>query len=140
CYHICGDYAGVAQSYVQERHPSVQAMFMLGCAGDANPYPRGTMEMAREHGAALGQVVCRVLQTKLRPVTGPLPVGFDEASLPLQASLPRDQLEKMAADKRSSQAWGASRLLAILDRGEKLPAQYRCPLTVWQFSGDLTLV
>jgi hypothetical protein len=31
-------------------------------------------------------------------------------------------------------------MLAILDRGEKLPGQYTCPLTVWQFGSDLTLV
>ena len=31
-------------------------------------------------------------------------------------------------------------MLAVLDRGEKLPAHYSCPLTVWQFGADLTLV
>ena len=46
-YQLCGDYAGFAQEYVQERHPSVQAMFLMGCAGDANPYPRGSVALAR---------------------------------------------------------------------------------------------
>jgi hypothetical protein len=31
-------------------------------------------------------------------------------------------------------------MLARLDRGEKLATHYRCPLTVWQFGSDLTLV
>jgi hypothetical protein len=31
-------------------------------------------------------------------------------------------------------------MLAALDRGEKLPTHYTCPLTVWQFGRDLTLV
>ena len=31
-------------------------------------------------------------------------------------------------------------MLALLDRGEKLPTHYTCPVTVWQFGGDLTLV
>ena len=31
-------------------------------------------------------------------------------------------------------------LLALLNKGEKLPQHYTCPLTVWQFGGDLTLV
>ena len=65
-YELCGDYAGFAQSYVQEKHSKVQAMFMLGCAGDSNPYPRGTMEMTRKHGKTLGEEVCRVLDGKLR--------------------------------------------------------------------------
>src|SRR5262249_24464131 len=33
-YEISGDYAGFAQAFIQEKHPHVQAMFMLGCAGD----------------------------------------------------------------------------------------------------------
>ena len=42
-YQICGDYAGYAQTYIREHYPEAQAMFLLGCAGDANPYPRGTL-------------------------------------------------------------------------------------------------
>jgi hypothetical protein len=139
-YQICGDYAGFAQRFVQNRYPGVQAMFMLGCAGDANPYPRGTLELAREHGTSLAKEVCRVLETKLRPVAGPLQIAFDHVDLPLQSSLSREQLQKMAKDKRSAQTWGATRLLAMLDRGKTLPSHYRCPVTVWQLGRDLTLV
>ena len=31
-------------------------------------------------------------------------------------------------------------MLAVLDKGDKLPENYACPLTVWQFGRDLTLV
>jgi hypothetical protein len=138
-YELCGDYAGFAQAFVQEKHPAVQAMFLLGCAGDANPYPRGTMELAHEHGLTLGKEVCRVLETKLKPVQGPLKVAFDQAALPLQAP-ERTELEKRAAGKNSLQAGIAKRMLAILDRGDKLPAHYNAPIAVWQLGGDLTLV
>src|SRR5205807_543359 len=70
-YQLCGDYAGFAQSFLQEKYPGVQAMFILGCAGDSNPYPRGTMDLARKHGRTLGEEVCRVVDGKLRPVAGP---------------------------------------------------------------------
>src|SRR5262249_33755001 len=124
----------------QEQHPGAQATFMIGCAGDANPYPRGTVALAREHGDTLGKEVCRVLQTKLRPVRGPLAVAFDRVALPLQPPPPRAELEKLAAGKDSLRAGMAKRMLAALDRGEELPAAYRAPLTVWQFGDDLTLV
>jgi hypothetical protein len=139
CYEVCGDYAGFAQEYLRERHPGVQAMFILGLAGDSNPYPRGTMEMAREHGAELGKEVCRVLEAKLQPVRGPLKIAFGKADLPLQAPPPRAELEKQAAG-RNLQASIAKQMLARLDRGEKLPTHYSCPVTVWQFGNDLTLV
>src|SRR5437660_7085030 len=71
-FSLCGDYAGFAQAYIQERFPGAQAMFMIGCGGDANPYPRGTMENARELGATLGREVGRILDAPLKPVSGPL--------------------------------------------------------------------
>jgi hypothetical protein len=139
-YQLCGDYAGYAQEYVQAHFPGVQAMFMIGCAGDSNPYPRGTMELARKHGETLGAEVGRVLGGKLRPIAGPLTIAFDRADLPLQAAPPREELKKLAANRRSPQTWGATEMLAALDRGEKLPDHYTAPLTVWQFGRDLTLV
>jgi hypothetical protein len=139
-YEISGDYAGFAQSYVQEKLPGAQAMFLLGCAGDADPYPRGTMALARQHGETLGQEVCRVLGGKLRPVKGPLRIAFERVDLPLQTALSRDELKKLAANRRDARSFGAAKLLALLDKGEKLPTHYTCPLTVWQFGDDLTLV
>jgi hypothetical protein len=150
-YQICGDYAGFAQAYIQDHYAlphrggegrvrgTAQAMFLLGCAGDANPYPRGTLELAREHGATLGKEVCRVLETKLWPVAGPLQIAFDQVDLPLQ-EVSRQELQKLAEDKRSFKTWGATRMLAMLDRGERPATHYRCPVTVWQFGRDLTLV
>ena len=58
-YQICGDYAGFAQAYVEEKYPKVQAMFLLGCAGDSNPYPRGTMDLAETRPNAGGRGVSR---------------------------------------------------------------------------------
>jgi hypothetical protein len=138
-YELCGDYAGFAQTYIQEKYPEAQAMFMLGCAGDANPYPRGSMELSRQHGLTLGKEICRVLEGKLQPVRGPLTIAFDKVALPLQAPT-RAGLEKQAAGKSGLQPQMAKRMLAILDRGEKLPTHYNAPLAVWQFGNDLTLV
>jgi hypothetical protein len=138
-YQLCGDYAGFTQAYLEEQLPGVQSMFVLGCAGDANPYPRGTMEITRQHGEALGKEVCRVLETKLRPINGPLKVAFDQVALPLQTNFSREQLESLAA-KRSAQAFCATKMLATLDRGEKLATHYNAPVTVWQWGDDLTLV
>src|SRR5260370_39295932 len=98
------------------------------------------MDLAREHGARCGREVCRVLETKLQPVKGPLKIAFGQADLPLQDPPDRSELEKQAARKGPIQSWVAQQMLATLNRGEKLPTQYRCPVTVWQFGEDLTLV
>jgi hypothetical protein len=139
-YQVCGDYAGFAQAYVEDKLPGAQAMFFLGCAGDSNPYPRGTMALARKHGEALGAEVCRVLGGKLRPVGGPLRLAFARADLPLQPVPPGEELKKLAADRRDARAFAAGQLLALVEKGEKPPNHYPCPITVWQFGDNLTLV
>ena len=140
CYEICGDYAGFAQALLEEQHPRASALFMLGCAGDSNPYPRGTMEQARAHGAVLAKEVSRVLAAKMQPIRGPLQTAFGMVELPLQEPPARAELEKQRTRRGSVQAFTANQMLAMLDRGEKLPTHYSCPVAVWQFGGDLTLV
>jgi neutral ceramidase len=139
-YEISGDYAGHAQRLIEEQHSGAQAMFVLGCAGDANPYPRGTHEISLTHGKELAAEVNRVLTTRLVPVRGPLRTAMGEVALPLAAAPTRESLEKTAAGKSGSMPWVAQQMLARLNRGEKLPTQYSCPLAVWQFGDDLTLV
>lgn len=138
---ICADYAGFAQTVVEQTYPGATAMFALGCAGDADPYPFGNIDLARQHGTALGQEVCRVLSmpAKLRPVRGPLQIAFANADLPLE-NVAVDELKKLVADKRNARNFAATQLLALHDQGEKLPAHYSCPVSVWQFGQDLTLV
>ncbi|HUR57320.1 MAG TPA: hypothetical protein VM029_06400 [Opitutaceae bacterium] len=137
-FELCGDYAGFAQHFLQEKYPGVQAMFMMGCGGDANPYPRNTLEIARADGAELGQEVARVFESTLRPVSGPLKLAFGKANLPLQA-VTMDQLKPLAAASPSWQIGNARQMLAMLERGEKLPTHYAAPISVWQFGKDLTL-
>lgn len=73
-----GDYAGYAQQYFEEDHPGVTAMFMMGCGGDQNPYPRSMLLFAQKHGRTLATAAEAALeagQTTLRhqkPLHGPL--------------------------------------------------------------------
>ncbi len=138
-YVISGDYAGFAKAFIEEKLPGVQALFMIGCGGDANPYPRGEIEHAKQHGQELGTEVCRVVGEKLSPVAGPLKTAFAEVELPLLPPPDREKLESMA--KGPSHLSGtAKRMLETLERGESPPSHYKAPIAVWQFGKDLTLV
>lgn len=138
-YKLSGDYAGFAQQHVQQQHPGVQAMFMIGCGGAANPYPRGEIQHAHNHGQGLGAEVCRVAARELKPIGGPLRVVLEYADLPLQPVPSPERLEEMTKGP-SYIAFNARRMIEALDRHEPLPATYRAPLAVWQFGDDLTLV
>jgi hypothetical protein len=139
-YEISGDFAGHAQRWIEEHYPGSQAMFVQGCAGDANPYPRGSHEIAKKHGDELGAEVCRVLQGKFTPIHGPLRTASGEVALALATPPAREELEKEAAGKSGYRPWVAQQMLERLNRGEALPTEYACPLAVWQFGNELTLV
>lgn len=137
---LSGDYAGFAQAALEKRHPGIQAMFMIGCAGDANSHPRGTADLARQQGDQLAAEVSRVITAPMRPVRGPLCAELDWIDLPLAHDLSREQLEAMAAGPSIWHARNAKGMLEILAQGNPLPRAYRAPLAVWQFGSDLTLV
>lgn len=139
-YSVSGDYAGFAQAHLQNAHPGVQTLFMAGCGGDANPYPRGTEDYARDHGAALGKEVTRVLGGKLQPVRGPLRTLFERAALPFQEPPPIEEVRKIAASGPGYKQGVAKQILRALEKGEKPPASYTAPVALWQFGNDLTLV
>ncbi len=139
-FQIAGDYAGYAQAEIERQVAGVQAMFMAGTGADANPYPRGTLELAERHGLELGGEVVRVAtQTKLREVRGPLRAVAAPVDLPLQ---PRSlaELERIAAGKDSNHRTTAQQLLNRLGRGESPLTHYTAPVALVQFGEDLTLV
>ena len=137
---ICGDYAGFAQSGVEERYPGVQAMFMAGCGGDANPYPRSTLEDAKMHGAALAEEVARVLETPLKPLAGPLRTAFARVDLPLQRFASKEDLAHVGEESRSYRRFFIEGAEKRFEEEGRLPETYNAPFAVWQFGSGLTLV
>jgi hypothetical protein len=73
-----GDYAGYAQEYFEQDHPGVTALFMMGCGGDQNPYPRSELKYAQIHGRTLATAIEAALEVNQktplhqRPLRGPL--------------------------------------------------------------------
>jgi neutral ceramidase len=137
---IDGDYAGYARSELEQRFPGVQAMFMIGCAGDANPYPRGTVELARQHGIELATEVARVLEMQLKAINGPLRVAFERVDLPLQRFSSREEIMQVGEQERSFRKFFVQGALRHLEEKGPLPEAYNAPFAMWQFGDDLTLV
>jgi len=77
-YH--GDYAGVAKAELERRHPGATALFIQGCGADANPAPRGTLELAEQHGRELADAVDSAVADGTE-VTGQLRAAFTTVSL-----------------------------------------------------------
>jgi hypothetical protein len=138
-YRVCGDWAGYAQEYLERAHPGATALFVTGCGGDANPDPRGTLSLAREHGLELAGAVSQVLKSPRTPVAGAIHAAFQRVDLPFAKLPTRQEFEKRLEDKNAFVRRHARHQLEVLRRDGKLPTAYPCPVQAWQFGSDLTL-
>jgi neutral ceramidase len=137
-----GDYAGVAQAALQQRHPGVTAMFISGCGADANPKPRGTIELVEQHGAALADAVDRVLPatTAQRAIGDTLNTAFDVVNLPFAPVPDREGWTARLKDSDIYVRRHARLMLETIDRDGRLPAAQPDPIQVWSFGQALTLI
>jgi hypothetical protein len=140
-----GDYAGFAQQEIETRFPGATALFLSGCSGDQNPYPRhgsgrsGVM-LAKLHGQTLALAVEAALAASPRLLSGPLRVGLDTVDLPYLAPPSRAELQSRLASVSRATSEYAKVLLEALDHDGRLPDSYPYPVQVVQFGADLTLV
>jgi neutral ceramidase len=139
-YLLGGDYAGFACAAVEKEHPGVAAMFMSGCGADINPYPRGTVELAREHGATLAKTVNQVLGGEMQAVRGPVKIAFDYVKLPFAAPPTKEEFQSRLSDNNIFRRRHAERMIARLERDGKLISEYSYPVQVFQLGEGPTLV
>jgi neutral ceramidase len=138
----CGDYAGFAQAALEADGDAGVTMFISGAGADQDPDPRGTLDLARQHGRVLAEAVRRCLTTpdSGREITGPLRVAYEEVPIDFQPLPSRDALEAdQASDDRPTRT-KAEYLLARLDQGESFAATYPCPLHATRLGDGLLLV
>jgi hypothetical protein len=137
-YKITGDYAGFAQIAIESAEPGVTAMFMMLCGADANPNPRGKLELAEQHGRALGDEVVHVAARHMAKVQGRTRAAFQIVELGFNA-YPRETLEK---ELKSTNVWHAryaAAMLKMMDEGHPI-RRYPYPVQAVQFGNDFTMV
>ena len=129
-YH--GDYAGVAQATVERRHPGSTAMFVAGCGADANPTPRGTVELVNAHGASLADAVDRGLRAAT-PLAPALRTGYGTVDLPFADEAARARWRSQLKIDAVYMERHAAAMKQLIERHGRLPAAQRDPVQVWQF-------
>lgn len=137
-YQLSGDYAGIAAAALEERHPGATALFMMLCGADQNPNPRGTVELARQHGVALAGEVDRVLSMPMTSISGPIRTVFRMARLRL-APRSRPDFEVERKSSLPAAVRRAELMLKALDSGKKID-QVDYPVQAVRFGHSLTLV
>jgi len=136
---IHGDWPGYAQQYFETDHPGTVAMFMNGCSGDQNPYPRRKVDYVEKHGRAMATAIDAAIFANPVAVKGPIrallewtPVAYDTP--PTKAELLERQKSKDHYEKRY-----ATFLLDDLEHNGSFAKSYPVPVQVIRFGNSLTL-
>ena len=133
------DYAGYAQTELERAHPGATALFVMGCGGDQNPYPRGQIEWAITHGKNLATAVEAALLPQPKPLHGPLKFELQEIDLPFE-TVTRDELIARQESKDLFERRRVESLLAEHTRNGRIRASYPFPVQTLQFGDGLTMV
>ncbi|WP_172594382.1 neutral/alkaline non-lysosomal ceramidase N-terminal domain-containing protein [Mariniphaga sediminis] len=137
--NISGDYAGFAQIELQKAYPEATALFFIGCAGDQNPQPRGTVDLAMQHGKSLTDAVQKVLlSNNLKPIYPPIRTAYQKVSLGFQSF----NIDSCRSDILSSDIFKQRRAKLMLEAYNKNwdISEYTYPLQVVRFNRDLTIL
>lgn len=155
---ICGDWAGCAAEDLEAEHLGATVLVGLGCAGDANPNPRSSFDLAKQHGHEIAAAIDHLLEggigasvsspgvgtalvpdLPLRPVTGKLVCKTRRIELPFENVPTRAELEARA--KETNFVGSQARMdLARLDHGQKLLKRLPYLVQTWTFDDDLAMV
>ncbi len=95
---LCGDWPGFAQIEIEDAFPGSTALFVAGCGGDINPFPRFGRyheELPQMTGKLLAAAVANVLERDMQPIESNLSLQFEEVSLDLEPAPSKEELLAM---------------------------------------------
>jgi hypothetical protein len=136
------DYAGYAQDRIEADNPGAIALFVTGCAGDADPHPYGTLDLARQHGEELGDAVKLALA---RPVlmtslSGSLRSAFSEPTIHFGGPTDRAAYEKLLKDPNAGRRRHAQRMIETIDQGKPILTEHPYAVQAFALGDQLTLL
>src|SRR5262249_31290665 len=139
---LSGDYAGFAQAAIEADHPGAVALFVTGCAGDANPEPRGTVALGRQHGRAVADAVEAVLARAdgLKPLSGALRAAYAETTLRFAGPTDRASYEGRLKEPGSGRQAHARRMLKRIESGQPIETEYPYPVQAFALGDGLTML
>ena len=136
---VCGDWAGYASEFLEQRHPGIVALCTIGCGADANPVPRTGLAYAKQHGMEIADQIDALLKDRSawRPLPGKLASAYAEAQLPFEKHAEAYYRQRLKNSNPVVKQHAAN-MLQLLAQG-RLPESYPCPVHVWR-AGPLTMV
>ena len=136
-YLYNGDYAGFAQQAFQQAYPEAVALFVMGCGGDQNPYPRNgempgklPLEMAAHHGQTLANSAVAAMLAGSRPIRGKILATTGEVVLDRNEGKPSHSYLIQAIRLGDSLTLVALGSETVIDYSLRLKREIKSPI-VW---------
>jgi hypothetical protein len=135
----CGDFSGFARDEIEKAHAGAKALFIAGCAADQNPEPRGSEELARQHGKELGHAVLESLRTQGVEVEPEIRVAMGDVTLEMQP-VTQEWIESALASDDAPRRVKAQFLKERLASGDTLARNYRAVMQAIQLGRQVLLI
>jgi hypothetical protein len=135
---VNGDYAGFAQMELEKKYPGATALFFLGCAGDQNPQPRGTLALAEVHGKTLASAVEKALSGNLTVVNGSVKAKITTVELDLEPYTIQQYRQHIMTGSVYQQR-RARLMIEALNRGWQID-KYQYPVQAFRIGNELTMI
>ena len=115
------DYARARPGPHRGTYPGAMALFVTGYAGDADPHPFGTLDLAKEHGRELGDAVKFVLDRPvlMTPLTGRLCAAFTETTIHFGGPTDRASYERAPERSQPGRKRHAQRMIEAIDAASR---------------------
>lgn len=137
---IHGDWMGSTQEMLEKKYPGVTAMVALGCAGDANPSPRGEFRYVAQHAEMITERIDKMQASNKFTELNAIPSAKYKSVELAFAHVP-DAKEFVEQSKlEAAQGLYARNSLEILARGGSIPDTMPYPVQVWSFGNQLAIV
>lgn len=137
---IHGDWMGATQDMIENKYPGITAMVAIGCAGDANPSPRGEFSQVNQHAVMITDKLDKLLQLNRFTTLNNIPAGKMKKVELTFAHVP-DAKEFVEQSKlEAAQGLYARNSLSILAVGGSISSTMSYPVQVWSFGNQLAIV
>jgi hypothetical protein len=137
---VHGDWMGATQDMIEKKYPGAIAMVAIGCAGDANPSPRGEFGHVNQHAMMITDKIDKLLQADKFTALNNIPVGKMKKVELTFAHVP--DVKEFVEQSKLEAADGlyARNSLSILAEGGSIPRAMPYPVQVWSFGNQLAIV
>ena len=133
-----GDYAGFAQIEIEKNNLGAVALFLMGCGGDQNPEPRGTVALATKYGKELADAVQTAMAGTMKPVNTPLRTSYINTDLKFRPFDVAMYQKDITGDNKFFQR-RAKLMLEAYNKGWEV-SKLHYPIQAVRFGNDLTIL